>query len=301
MDTSPRRTALVLAGIAAALALTGCGSSDEAGDSGGSSDARASTAEVAPKEAPAGALEAPVAADAAARDTARETTAQPAVISTGTVSLEAEDVGRARLAVRKVVDAHQGTVSEQETTTGAKGRLSSARLVLRVPSESFDDVVADLEEVATPTGTTTSGEDVGAEVVDVEARIRAQRKSVQRIEALLARAESIEQIVAIESQLASRQADLDALESRQQWLADQTSMATITVYVEQPAGRHDRDDEADGFLGGLAQGWAAFVEGVGAVLVVVGFLVPWLILLAVLAVPARLLLRRRTRGPARTA
>lgn len=302
MDTRPRRTALLLAGLITALTLTACSGSDEAGDASG---AKASMAQEPAPEAPAaqdgGGAAAPV-ADDAARNAPVSTAEQPAVISTGTVSLEAKDVAKARLGVRKVADAHQGTVGEQETTTGDKGVLSTARLVLRVPSEAFDDVVTALEEVATPTGTTTNGQDVSAEVVDVAARIRAQRKSVSRIEALLARAESIEQIVAIESQLASRQADLDALESRQQWLADQTSMSTITVYIEQPTVRHEReDDDADGFLGGLSRGWDAFVEGAGSVLVVVGFLVPWLVLLALLAVPARLLLRRRTRGPARTA
>jgi hypothetical protein len=303
MPTSPRRIALVLAGLAAALALTGCSSSGS-GDSAGGSTAEAGPADAlasgaaSDAEAPAGL------ADSSGEDGAKVATAeQPAVIATGTVSLEAKDVARARLAVRKVVDAHQGTVAEQETTTGDKGELSTARLVLRVPSESFDDVVAALEAVATSTGTTTNSEDVSGEVVDVAARIRAQRKSVSRIETLLARAETIEQIVAIESQLATRQADLDALESRQRWLADQTGMSTLTVYIEQPVVHHERrkDERADGFVGGLSRGWDAFADGAGAVLVVVGFLVPWLVLLALLAVPARLLLRRRTRGPARTA
>lgn len=305
MHTSPRRTALVLAGIATVVALAGCSSGDDSGASGG---AEVGTAGVASSEQDAGgadlaAPEAAPVADDAGRDTdGKATTAQqPAVISTGTVSLEAEDVGKARLQVRKVVDAHQGTVGEQETTTGEKGELTTARLVLRVPSDRFDDAVAALEEIGTPTGTTTNGEDVSAEVIDVEARIRAQRKSVARIEALLARATSIEQIVAIEAQLASRQADLDALESRQRWLADQTSMSTLTVYVEQPAEPRESEERATGFVGGLENGWDAFVDGLGAVLVVVGFLVPWLVLLALLAVPVRLLLRRWTRGPARAA
>ncbi|MDQ6523673.1 DUF4349 domain-containing protein [Nocardioides sp. LHD-245] len=306
MHTSPRRTTLALAAIATVAALAGCGGSPDSDDSGGSRDAEASSAGVMASERDAGGAadaEAPAAVPAgddaagSAKSATSATPQQPAVISTGTVSLEAKDVGRARLRVRAVVDAHQGTVGEQETTTGEKGELTTARLVLRVPSDRFDDAVAALEEVATPTGTTTSGQDVSAEVVDVDARIRAQRKSVARIEALLARASSIEQIVAIEAQLASRQADLDALESRQRWLADQTGMSTITVYVEQPAAHQDtEDDTADGFLGGLAKGWDAFVDGFGAVLVVVGFLVPWLVLGAVLGVPAWLALRRRPRG-----
>ncbi|WGX98011.1 DUF4349 domain-containing protein [Nocardioides sp. L-11A] len=302
---SPRRTSLVLAGIATVVALAGCSSSDDAGDSGDLDASSAGVMASEPDAAGAADAEAPAAvaadADAGADGTAGSAKAaaaqQPAVIATGTVSLEAEDVARARMRVRAVVDAHQGTVGEQETTTGEKGELTTARLVLRVPSDRFDDAVTALEDVATPTGTTTNAQDVSAEVVDVDARIRAQRKSVARIEALLARAASIEQIVAIEAQLASRQADLDALESRQRWLADQTGMSTITVYVEQPATEQDaEEDTADGFLGGLAKGWDAFVDGLGAVLVVVGFLVPWLVLGAAVGVPAWLLVRRRPRG-----
>ena len=46
-------------------------------------------------------------------------------------------------------------------------------------------------------------------------------------------------------------------------------MSTVTVYIEQPVVHHERtkDEEADGFLGGLTRGWDALAEGAGAVLV----------------------------------
>ena len=313
MQTTPSRTALLIAGLAAMTALAGCASND----SGGSGDSTASreapavapdvrVEEAAPSSASAYDADSANSADGGAGDSggarkADDGTAQgPSVISTGIVSLEAKDVAKARLGVRKVVDEHGGTVSEQETTTGdEKGELTTARLVLRVPSERFDDVVTALEGIATPTGTTTSGQDVSAEVVDVEARVRAQRKSVERIEALLAQATSIQEIVSIESQLASRQADLDSLQSRQRWLADQTSLSTVTVYLQQPGEDRDTDEpkDRDGFLGGLQDGWDAFVTGFAAVLTVLGFLLPWLVIVALIGVPLwRVLRRRRSRS-----
>ncbi|MBM9459472.1 DUF4349 domain-containing protein [Nocardioides sp. zg-536] len=217
----------------------------------------------------------------------------PAIIATGTVSLRADDVAAARLAVRKVVDGVGGRVAEQEAATDDDGDVSDARLVLRVPSRSFSGVIDALEDVAELTDSTTSERDVSAEVVDVEARLRAQRKSVARIEALLARAQSLEQIVTIESQLATRQADLDALLARQAQLADQTGESTINVYLSRAGEREEPErEDADGFLGGLKQGWDSFVDGTTAVLTVVGFAVPWLLLLAVLAVPGRMLVHR---------
>ncbi|KRB78031.1 hypothetical protein ASE01_07630 [Nocardioides sp. Root190] len=318
MHPTRTRFSVALAGLATAAVLTGCAGT------GGSDDSAASTSDVSVAQEPApegdlagrydagdsGALSDEVASggDSTSKDGSPGDEAPgapdvgtPAVIATGTVSLEAEDVGRARFDIRKIVDQFSGTVSEQETSTGEKGEVVMARLVIRVPSARFAEAQAALEEVATLTGSSAGAEDVTTEVIDIEARVRAQRKSVERIESLLARAKSLQELVSIESQLAGRQAELDSLVARQKWLADQTSLSTLTVYVEQPREKAEKDDdESDsGFLSGLRDGWDSFVDGGGAVLTVIGFALPWLGLLLLLGLPFWLLLRRRgSRRPA---
>ncbi|NHA00469.1 DUF4349 domain-containing protein [Nocardioides sp. W3-2-3] len=101
--------------------------------------------------------------------------------------------------------------------------------------------------------------------------------------------------------LADRQANLDALVARQRDLADKTSLSTITVSIEQADrdGTTKDDDTAGGFLGGLRDGWDAFTGGVVVTLTVLGFALPWLILVAALGVPLWWALRRRAaRRPA---
>lgn len=319
LPTTSRRTPrtrllLAIAAVAAVAATAGCagsgdGDDERSADVASSHDDAGGAALEEPAAPQGGPMDGKAAQDAAAtapdgevaRDPAKQLeVAGQSVISTGTISLESKDVGDARVEVRKVIDKYQGTLAEQETTTGDKGEVTSARLVFRVPAARFADATLDLEGIATLTSSTSSGQDVSTEVVDVEARIRAQRKSVSRIEALLARAESLEQIVTIESQLSSRQAELDALLARQTYLADQTSQSTINVYIQQPDKDSDEpdDDTADGFLGGLRDGWDSFVSGFGAVLTVVGFALPWLALLLLIGIPARVLLRRRGRATA---
>ncbi len=311
MHTTSRTRSLLAAAALATIATT-AGCAADTGDSAGSGDALSSPE--ASREAPRAADDGAAADRAesgsgggmseqadggAVRDAAAPgpgLAVEPALIATGTVSLEAEDVGAARFDVRRIVDEGGGAVTEQETTTD-EGEVSSARLVLRVPSERFEETTAALEDVATLTSSTSAAQDVTAEVVDVEARIRAQRKSVERVEALLARAETIQEVVSVESQLASRQAELDSLVARQNKLADQTSLSTITVYIEQVREDEQAEDEdKDGFLGGLADGWDAFVGGVGGALLVVGFLLPWALALALVGVPLWLVLRRRRRA-----
>jgi hypothetical protein len=111
-------------------------------------------------------------------------------------------------------------------------------------------------------------------------------------------------VVSIESELSQRQADLASLEAQQRYLADQTSLSTITLSVERtakakPEPKPDTDDA--GFLAGLSGGWKALKSFLVAMATVAGALLPWLVLALVLAVPAWPLIRRlRRRQPAAT-
>ena len=77
-------------------------------------------------------------------------------------------------------------------------------------------------------------EDVTTKVIDNDARVRAAERSIRQIEACWAAREKLGDIIAIESDLARRQADLDSLKSQQAYLADQTSLSTINVYLSRP-------------------------------------------------------------------
>jgi hypothetical protein len=71
-------------------------------------------------------------------------------------------------------------------------------------------------------------------------------------------------------------------------------LSTLTVHLEPfgvaPAGG------PDGFLGGLGTGWRALVAALGAAVVVLGVLLPWLVVAGLIAggvlVPVRLARRR---------
>jgi hypothetical protein len=89
--------------------------------------------------------------------------------------------------------------------------------------------------------------------------------------------------VSIESELASREADLDALTSRLAVLRDQVAMSTLSVDLRGPAAPPVVVDEPApaGWSSGLAAGWAG-LQAVGtAAAAVAGFLLPMLPLVAV--------------------
>lgn len=310
------RLALVPAALLLGLAaLSGCASSG-GGDTAASEDAMSSAEVPAPaldqgaadgggstsqrRGAAYGADTDALVVDEAASGSSSETGAQqPAIISTGTVSLRADDVGDARFEVQKVVDRAGGQVTDSDTRTDDDGSVRDARLVVRVPATEFTETMDALEKVADLEASSTASEDVTTQVVDTAVRIRVQRESIARIETLLERAGSIRDVVAVERELTDREARLNSLLRQQAYLADQTSMSTITVHLQ----RHPEDggpapeEDEDGFLAGLAAGWDALSTVAVGAATATGAVLPFAAVGLLLGVPVWLVARRRRSAP----
>ncbi|MET0524047.1 MAG: DUF4349 domain-containing protein [Nocardioides sp.] len=292
--------ALAVAVLSAVLLLSACSTSGEDMDTGGTSVA-AEDGDAAVGAAPD---ERGVAEDAALEtdpDAGDPPAMERAIISKGNVQLESDDVEEAVFDVQALVDEYGGEVTDRETNTDDEGDVRMARLVLRIPAKQFSDAFGELEQVADLTSSSSTSEDVTTKVIDNAVRIRAQRRSLRRIEVLLDRAVSIRDIVNIESQLTRRQADLDSLEQQQAFLRDQTSMSTVTVNIQltpdEPAEKKKDEDDA-GFLSGLETGFKALVVFAVGLATVFGALLPWLVVLLLVGGPLWLLVRRlRRREP----
>ncbi len=228
---------------------------------------------------------------------------QQAVIKSGAVALRSDDVGQTRFDIQVLMDEHGGQVADDATETDKSGAALRSRMVLRVPVDGFGEVMEALARMDTLVSTSTSSEDVTTQLIDVEARIKVQRASVDRVRQLLARAASIRDIMAIESEVARRQADLDSLAQQRAYLEDQTSMSTVKVNVERTpdakATGPAKDDD-DGFLAGLSAGWSGLETTVVAVATVVGALLPFAGVALLVGVPVWLLVRRLRRTTAST-
>ncbi|MCW2816155.1 MAG: hypothetical protein JWN84_3610 [Nocardioides sp.] len=224
------------------------------------------------------------------------------LIKKGNVALRSEDVEDTLFEIGKVLQRTNGEVAQNDTQADDEGEPEQALLTVRVPVEEFTTAITALESLGTESEgvdlitSSQNTSDVSTEVIDVDVRVALQRRSIDRISILLERASSIRDIVSIERELARREADLGSLQKRQTFLADQTSRSTITISVERPeikAAQREKEKDDDGFGAGLSNGWDAFKSVTTGLLTATGALLPFAIVLLVLAVPARILLRRR--------
>ncbi|MEI2712191.1 MAG: DUF4349 domain-containing protein [Nocardioides sp.] len=215
-----------------------------------------------------------------------------AIIRTGSVRLRSDDVAATRDDAADVIAKFGGTIGSEDAYTDEDGDVTDATLTVRVPEESFVEAISALKAVGELVSVSSSAEDVTTQVIDNDVRVRAQRRSIRRIEVLLDRAESMQDVIRIEEELTKRQTELDSLAQQQAYLKDQTAMSTIELSISRTA---DAPDDRDGFLGGLESGWSALVAFGGGLLTLTGWLLPWLLVLTVLLLTPVLLLRRVTR------
>ena len=270
-------------------AVSGEASSETSSDSGGSSaGSSADTSSGADRSDPQG-------DDSGAADGPTTPEMQRSVISSGTVSLAGEDVRETRRDVQRVVDAQGGEITDETTETDSEGDTSYVRMVVRVPSAKFGETMSALEQVGVLRSSDRGSEDVTTQVIDNGARVRAQEASLRRVELLLADARDLKDVIWIESQLTGRQAELDSLKSQQSWLADQTSLSTITVDISTHQVVEDEPEEErpTGFLAGLDGGSKALGALVTVVTTILGALLPFAAVALVLGLPVWLVVRRR--------
>ncbi|MDH6486545.1 DUF4349 domain-containing protein [Streptomyces sp. SAI-127] len=291
----PVRPARALAGLllAAGLALTGCSAGADSSDGGGSalSDDKAAQSQA---EGAAG-------TEAGTGGKQATTAPQPAVnhiIRTATLTVQVKNVPKALAAARTSTETAGGFVGKESTSRDEEGR-EQTEVVLRIPVEKYDEVLADLEGAGKLLERTANAQDVTDQVVDVESRIATQRASVARIRELMDKATRLSDVVTLEGELSTRQADLESLLARQASLKDRTSLATITLSLsESPVAKAEKDDDP-GVVDALAGGWDAFVTMLRWVVVAVAAVLPFLAGIALIVlVWLRLIRPRLPRRPA---
>jgi len=227
----------------------------------------------------------------AVKQSVSETPLNRAVISTGQISVSSKSISKARAEVFRLVTSYDGAIADEQTDSDRNGRAVSSTLTLRVPTSSFAEAMDSLARVGRVEHQSRQSKDVTTKVLDNEARVRAAERAIRQIEVLLGRANAIRDIIAIESDLAQRQADLDSLKSQQKWLEDQTSLSTINVQLSRPGAAPP--EEARGFLAGLGIGWDAMRTSSEMLLTALGAVLPFAVLIALVGVPLRIVLRRR--------
>lgn len=292
----PRRAAAAATALLLVLGLAACsgsGADESSSDAGGPEMA----AEGAYDGAVEGAVEGEardVAADAASAADATEVVAREVVV-TGSMDLVAEDPSETADEITRMVEQAGGRIEGLTKSPGTDGEPGDASLTARIPADRTTSAVEAMSDVATVEHVEISKEDVTSQGQNLDARISALTTSTERLTELLASAGSTADLLEVERELATRQAELDSLAAQRGALSDQVALSTIWISISADAAPVSAP--RSGFFDGLSTGWSALSATVQTIVLALGVLLPWLAVAAVAFLVVRLVRRRRASAP----
>ncbi|MEL0273840.1 MAG: DUF4349 domain-containing protein [Pontimonas sp.] len=219
---------------------------------------------------------------------------EPDIIRTGYLSLSVDSPSDTADEITGVVEAAGGRIASRSDYTPVDYGQPSSYLEARIPYDVLDATVESIQELGDVQEVSLNSVDVSLQKIDLDARIDVLEAAIERLNELLAEAASTSDLIAVESALSERQAELDSLQSQRDYLSDQTLFATLSISLITPANATPA--EPDGFLDGIVRGWESILAFFAGTIVWAGILVPWLGLVAVVAVAIVVVRRLRRRS-----
>ncbi len=155
------------------------------------------------------------------------------IIKEGNISLSVESTRDTRDQIEAIVEdfAAQGAyvVSSSEEGRG-EDRQPYINMMIRVPVDQFNSILDQIAEMGVEVlFRNDDAQDVTEEYVDLEGRIDAMEVSIQRLKELMADADFTEDLLNAEEQLSRREAELEALRGRLNYLAQSAALSRINI------------------------------------------------------------------------
>jgi len=154
----------------------------------------------------------------------------------GSISIVVEDTRAAQQSVEDMVAEMVGEgaydVSSEEYG-GVEGGSPYVAMTIRVPAARFDEAMDRLAHLAVEViARNESGEDVTEEYVDLETRLESLEAARERLLKIMQEARTTKNLLEAERQLTEREAEIESLKGRRQYLAQSARLAGIRIELQ---------------------------------------------------------------------
>lgn len=215
------------------------------------------------------------------------------IIYNATLWLETKQFDQASADLLEAASQAGAYVQSSESSGSAEQGNRSVYYTLRVPAENYSEFLNAAAQAANLIRRSESSQDVTAEYVDLEARLASLEQQRQRLDELAAQAESLEDLLAIESQRSEVQYQIESYTGQMNVLQDQISYSTVDVYLDEVTELTPQSPSFVSRVGSAFRGsWNGFVSVVQELVIGLIYLLPFLVVAAVVIALVVLLARR---------
>jgi hypothetical protein len=289
---------VLLVGAAAAAGLVSRGGSSNGGSSSNVGAIAALLPTIGAGSSAAAAKEVP---DSSSAETAHTTPASSSEIASDLAPLEAGRflvrtgemtvivskgaVPRAAARVVALTAGYGGYVLTSQVSSSQGASQAYAELTVRVPAAVYDATIQRFGTLGRVQSVQTSATDVTSRAVDLNARLTQAQRVDRRLLDFLARATTVSEALAVQTRIDATELSVEELRGELKALRQQVTYGTLTVSIAERAPRTVAPHH-NSFLAALSSSWRHLAAGLAAIVVGFGIILPFAILLAVLALVA---------------
>jgi hypothetical protein len=254
------RKALLLSMTLVMALLSGCGS-------GASSQTASVTASSAAAESQENAN---FDMDLATSDTAAEVSSSvyrssdAKLIRTANLNLQTTQFDQAAARLEQLVTGVDGYFQEASVYSGSYRNANANRsgeYTIRVPAERYDAFLEQTGELGYVTYRNETSENIGEQYYDTQARLKTQQTKQERLLSLLEQAESMEDIIALESALSDVEYQIEQLSSTLNRYDGLVDYATIYLSLQEVYEVNEQSGVTAGLGARIAAGLASSGKG----------------------------------------
>lgn len=161
------------------------------------------------------------------------------IIRNADITIEVDSTTNAQHSVTSIAESNGGFVvtseAKQREHVDPSKRTLDIKLVVRIPSDRFGPALDEIKKLAgNLPGENITGQDVTEDFIDLEARIKTQKALESQFLEIMKQAKNVEDALEVQRQIADVRTNIEQLEGRKRFLANRSSLSTITVNIQTP-------------------------------------------------------------------
>lgn len=154
------------------------------------------------------------------------------IIKTADVNIEVEDLKKSKAELDVLINAHDAYYEKEQYHSS--DYQNNYNLVIRVPSERFDQLMTTIEETdGYIQSKNVSSKNVTEEYIDVSMRLNNSRKYLAQYNELLKRANTIKEMLEVQEKIRILEQEIEARQGRLNYLDNQSGLSTIRITLSQ--------------------------------------------------------------------
>lgn len=208
------------------------------------------------------------------------------LIRTAQLRLETTDFDGVTSSLNELVSKSKGYF-ESTSVQDAGGGYRTSSYTVRIPAENLDAFLSGAGKLCHVLSQSSNAQDVSENYYDTQGRLKTQQTKLERLQALLAKAEKMEDIITLESAISDTEQTIDDLSGTLQHYDSQVNDSTVTISLDEVYKLSNVEEPTIGFFGrvgtAFASGWKNFTSALESIAIFFAYGWPWILLLAAAA------------------